>query len=63
MTVVACNKCGETVQDDPQQALGTIHFNGTVEIDSCSGTFVEMSEDDASKLNEFGQRKIKFGTT
>lgn len=49
--VVACNKCGETVQDNAQQALGTTHIAGSAEPGSnCGGTFVEMPAEDAAKL-------------
>lgn len=50
--VVACNKCGETVQDDPVQALGAIHSNASSDDNSCGGQFVEMSEDEAESLAE-----------
>ena len=63
MKIVACNKCGETVQDDPQEALGTVHINGYGEAkDNCGGTFVEMSEDAAGALQQGNVAVVKFGT-
>jgi hypothetical protein len=60
--VVACNKCGETVQDDPVEALGAIHNNADGDSSSCGGQFVEMSEDEAETLTERNLTDITFGT-
>lgn len=62
MKVVACNKCGETVQDDPVQALGAIHSNADGDGTDCGGQFVEMSEAEAETLAASNVSDITFGT-
>lgn len=63
MMVVACNKCGEAVQDDPQEAIGATHINSFGEVKAnCGGTFVEMSEDAAELLAQGSISVAQFGT-
>jgi predicted nucleic acid-binding Zn-ribbon protein len=57
MQVIACNKCGEIVQDDPQEALNTVHAP------DCGGIFVVMNKDEAKALNQKTDvATIQFGT-
>lgn len=50
--VVACNKCGVTIQDDPLQAIGAIHNNSDNDSSNCGGQFVEMRESEAESIAE-----------
>ncbi len=59
--VVACNKCGETVQDDPVEAIGAIHNNADGDSINCGGQFIEMSEAEAETLAESTVSDITFG--
>lgn len=53
MNIIACNRCGEAVQDDSWQAVGVIHLE-------CGGTFVEMTQNEASLLELNDSHKIKI---
>lgn len=62
MKLVACNKCGVTIQDDPLQALGAIHNNAGDDSSNCGGQFVEMSEAEAETLAASNVSDVTFGT-